>query len=168
MNEWLNLFQRHRASDPCDGCEMVFGEAADAGKIDELERKFGFRFPAEFWSLYTTYDGYGVTFDNKPGEIYWDFRPLGDLELFVKQYHDAIVETHPSVATSFYPFFDWSTGDSAGYLLDDNGQPLPGLYDFYHAGYEADPTQDFTDFLEKASDTIVSYIEKMISECENA
>ena len=65
---------------------MIFGEAADARTIDDLERKFCFHFPDEFRSLYTTYDGYGVTYDTKPGEIYWDFRPIGDLEAFVKQY----------------------------------------------------------------------------------
>ena len=164
MNEWLNLFQRQRASDPCDGCEMIFGEAADARTIDDLERKFCFHFPDEFRSLYTTYDGYGVIYDTKPGEIYWDFRPIGDLEAFVKQYRDAISGTHPAIATRFYPFFDWSTGDAAGYLLDGDGKLLPGIYDFFHAGYEADETQDFTDFLEHASDTIVGYVENMIAD----
>ena len=168
MTDWLNLIQRHLASDPCEGRELKLGAAASIDAIIELEQKFGFSFPDEFRSLYTTYNGYGVVFDNEPAATYWTFRPLEDLESFARDFGDSISETHPSVAPRFFPFYDWSTGDSAGYLMDENGQLLPGIYDFHHERYEFDETQDVTDFILHSSDTIAAYVEKVIAECENA
>ena len=168
MNNWLGMFERLLTSDPCEGREMKLGGPASAARMEEVERQFGFAFPDEFRSLYGTYDGYGVVFDNKPAEIFWDFRPLGELVSFANGYRDTMAEAHPSLATRFFPFFDWSTGDSAGYLLDNNSKLLPGLYDFHHAAYEGDPNQNVSEFLVLASDSIAGYLENIIAECENA
>ena len=165
--DWQGLITRKFNSDPCDGAEMKFGAPATDEELAQVERQFGFSLPDEFRSLYSAYNGYGVVFDNKPDEIYWEFRPLQDLERFISECRDWIASTHSSVSLRFFPFYDSSTGDSAGYLLDENSMLLSGIYDFHHERYDFDEAQDYNEFIVPAAETIASYLDNVIAECEN-
>ena len=168
MTDWKNLLTRYFDSDPCDGAEMKFGPPATNEELDKVEQQFGFLFPAEFRSLYSTCNGYAVVFDNKHEEALWEFRPLSDLKRFVGEYQDSIASTHREISGQFFPFYDWSTGDSAGYLVGAGSELLPGIYDFHHERYGFDETQDYNEFLVLGANDIASYLEGMIAENEGA
>ena len=168
MTNWQQLIRRHFNSDPCEGCEILLGAPASKQQLIEFERQLGCSLPEEFHDLYATCDGYGVVFDNKPNEIFWNFRPLKDLLQFSKAIDEWFSETHSSHANRIIGFYDWGTGDSAGYLRDENSKLMNGIFDFHHERYDFDENQSFHDFVVPAAKTIVEYLEIQIAECENA
>ena len=168
MTNWQQLLQRHFDSDPCDGCRMHLGSPASKGELAEIERHFGCKLPQEFHDLYANCNGYGMVADNKPGEIFWNFRPLNDLQQLSKDVDESFSDTHPSHVNRLITFYDWGTGDSAGYLRDENSPLINGIFDFHHERYGFDETQDFHDFVVPAAKTIAEYLEIQIAECENA
>ena len=153
MKNWQDIIQRsHEWAHKNDGYSLVTRPGAELADITALESSFGFQLPTEFHELYLTYDGVGVSADS--GQIYWMFRSLAQIPKFMEETRDWFQETHPEVARRFFPFIDWSSGDSTGYLLSQSGELLPGLYDFEHEDYEFDASQDESAFLSSFYTTI--------------
>jgi hypothetical protein len=146
MRNWQHIIKRHHEwAHKNDGYSLVTRLGANLANIKSLESSIGFQLPAEFHSLYLTYDGVGVCAD--PGKIYWRFQPLAEIPGFIESVRDWFKETHPDVAGRFFPFIDWSSGDFSGYLLSPSGTILPGLYDFDHEEYEFDEAQEVAKFI---------------------
>jgi len=123
--------------------------------LGELKGTWGIDPTDEFKSLYREFNGVGF---RDSGLIKWLFVPAEDLPHFKVRITAWFKDSHPQIAERYFPFFDWDTSDSVGFLKSDTGEMLPGLYEFSHEVYEFDSTQSYTDFIFKTSKSIEDFI----------
>ena len=157
MPDWKHIVARyHAAAHSDDEHALVTGDGALASEIEKTGDELGIKFPNEFASLYGTYDGIGVGSDDD--DIWWLFRPLDQLSQFANTIRESFSETHPETAERFFPFLDWANGDGMGYLMNESGEVLPGLYTFEHESFEFDEDQETEEFLSSIPVTIEEFL----------
>ena len=156
MTNWQNLFQRHFdvTSQRDELTELLLGDGVSETKIDSLFDQFGFQPPQEFRDLYTVINGVAHNQTDVHG---WWFRPLDSLTEFAESCR-LWFEDHPDLASRYFPFIDFGNGESAGYLLDNDGALLGGLFIHNTGAYDYDEDQEWAEFLMPACDTIEAYI----------
>jgi hypothetical protein len=159
MANWDRIIKRHhQRAHSDDGLAFAANPGAAESDLAALEARLGIQFPAEFRSLYSTFNGFGVRSVDSPGDVYWFTRPLEELPEFVEAIRHSFRETHPELAARFYPFIDWANGDGLGYLAGDDGRILPGLYSFQHESYDCDADQDTDEFLMHAPVSLEKFL----------
>lgn len=82
---------------------------------------------------------------------------MGGLRKSTEQW---FLKTHPELAGRFYPFIDWSNGDSMGHYFSETGELMSGLYCFEHENYEHDEEQDSEDFIVRWNSSIFGLLDK--------
>ncbi len=144
-SKWLDLVRKfHEVDHPGSPESLVMGEPASAAAIAALEEALGVKMPAEFKDFYGTCNGFG----HRAGEqVRWLFSPLELIPETTSYARGWFRETHPELAAGFVAFIDWDSGDYTGYIFDDKGAVLEGIFDFEHEAYENDEEQDFEEFL---------------------
>jgi hypothetical protein len=152
MRDWTKIIKTfHEWSHKDDEWELVTSLPASGEQIAEFEASVGFKLPEEFVGLYQTYNGVSIVAGDERCNF---FVALGDLPKHFSEVREWFEGTHPKFAKRFFPFVDWGSGDSTGYMLNERGEPLPGLYNFEHEDYEFDEGQDPNDFLPSVYDSI--------------
>ncbi len=145
MPDWEKIIARqHAAAHSNDEYELVTGDRAAASEIARRGDQLGLIFPEEFVSLYETYNGVGI---GSGDDVWWVLHPLDQLSQFGKSVCSFFDETHPEEADLFYPFLDFGNGDAIGYLSDESGNVMPGLYVFSHESVRFDEDQESEEFL---------------------
>ena len=148
MADWEGIVRlHHERAHAGDGFELVTNPGVAEEDLGLMERRLGFQFPAELRGFYSTFNGFGVQSSDSPGSVYWFIRPLEELPEFAETIRHWFQETHPDIAARYFPFVDWANGDGIGYLVDSEGQVLPGLYGFEHESYSFDEEQGAEEFL---------------------
>ena len=160
MHNWNQIVARHHsAAHRDDGYELVTRPGATGALIQETGAALGVAFPDEFIALYRVFDGIGIRNDDHGEEVLWFFQPLAQLQEFVATTRGWFRETHPELAARFFPFLDWANGDGMGYLTDESGSVLPGLFTFEHECYEFDEEQEPDEFLVSIPVTIEQFLD---------
>jgi hypothetical protein len=159
MPDWVQIVESHHAkSHPNDGYRLVTRPSASHYTLDALKRSLGFEFPAEFRSLYLVFDGIGVSHRNEPDETWWLFLPTDQIESFCIDVRKWFRDTHEKYANRFFPFIDFANGDGMGYIVDEAGNPLDGLFCFEHESYRFDESQDVNEFLSHVPVSIEEFL----------
>lgn len=155
MTDWFRVFNKYYAVAHADEeYTMVTQPGVSAEELDQMAGRLGINLPDEFCDLYMATNGFGIATDDEPDDIWWLFHPLDDLPNFIDSMRDWFADTHPDVASRFFPFIDFANGDSMGYLTETVGSILPGLFCFEHESYEHDEDQDVDEFLSSIPVTI--------------
>lgn len=126
---------------------LVTGPPASDETLANLETALGFKLPPEFRSFYSSLDGFGIASADDPNDVSWFFRPCEQIVQFSTDVRGWFKETHERCAKRFFPFIDWSNGDGIGYMLDESGEPIDGVFEFNHELYKFDSAQDVNEFL---------------------
>jgi len=149
MPDWLRIVKSHHAKmHPSDGYNLVTRPPASDRELDDVSTTLGVEFPREFKSLFKTCNGFGVVHEeDEPDKIWWFLRPTDQLRSFVDGIRNAFPEVHEKHAKRFFPFIDFSNGDALGYLVDEAGIIIDGLFCFEHEFCRFDEEQDINEFL---------------------
>jgi hypothetical protein len=159
MKDWMDIVRRnHEWAHARDGCRLVTQDGADPQAIIQLEDRLGIHFPDEFHELYATLNGFGVASNGDSEHVWWLCTPLEEIPEFAEGIRKWFRGTHPDVAERFVAFIDWHNGDGEGYLFDEHGIALPGLYIFEHELYGFDEDQDIDEFLDEIPVTIEEFL----------
>lgn len=156
MSEWIEIVKAHhqRYSEK-DGYALIINPGADENRLNEIQDHLRWKFPKNLIEIYRECDGYGISW---PGlDVDWNLMPILDLENFANDVRGWFKETHPVVASRFFPFFNWGTGDSIGFLADENGISEK-LYEFSHDSYEFDEAQNWKDFIQYEASSIKEFL----------
>ena len=154
MTDWRKIVSEyHDKVLGQSGGKLLTLEGASNSSVDELQQALGFDLAEEFRSLYLQCNGFGLT-NGADDQKDWFFHPIDQISGFAGDTRKWFEETHPESAARFFPFVDWGNGDGMGYLLDENGQVLDGLFWFEHEYYEFDEDQEFDEFVVKRNNTI--------------
>ncbi|MFO0913567.1 MAG: SMI1/KNR4 family protein [Pirellulales bacterium] len=157
--DWLQIIESHHAkAHPNDGYNLVTRPPASRSQLDELGDALGIQFPVDFRSLYLTCNGVGVVHKDDPDKIWWLFRPAEEIEGFAADVRNWFRKTHNKYADRFFPFIDFSNGDGIGYVVDESGIIIDGLFCFEHEKYRFKADQDVNDFLSHAPVTIEEFL----------
>ena len=158
MHDWRAVIIEYDCKTPVQpGETLLIRDAASVAEIDELQQNFGFQLPDEFRSLYLQCDGFGQTYETED-EVWWFFHRVEQIPDFARETRNWFVESHPDIANRFFPFIDWSNGDRMGYVLDEKGELLDGLFCFEHENYEFDEEQDSEEFIVKWNNSILELL----------
>ena len=143
--KWFDLIEKFHAGDHPDSPEsLVIGEPSSPEDIAALEKTLGVKMPDDFKDFYGTCNGFG----HKDGdEVSWLFSPLDQIPATTSAARKWFYGTHPELAAGFVAFMDWDSGDYTGYVFEEDGTLVEGIFDFDHESYEADEDQDFEEFL---------------------
>ncbi|SMP78246.1 SMI1 / KNR4 family (SUKH-1) [Neorhodopirellula lusitana] len=148
MPDWKTLVDQHHSMAHPDGeYNLVTGPPASDETLANLETALGFKLPPEFRSFYSSLDGFGIASADDPSDVSWFFRPCGQIDQFSNDVREWFKETHERCAKRFFPFIDWLNGDGIGYMLDESGDPIDGVFEFNHELYKFDSAQDVNEFL---------------------
>ncbi len=163
MPDWLKIIEAHHTkTHPKDGYNLVIRPPVSPDQLDELGDTLGIQFPNDFRSLYMTCNGFGVMHQNDDTKrIWWLFRPAEEIESFMADIRDWFRETHNKYANRFFPFIDFSNGDGIGYLVEESGILIDGLFCFEHEKYRFKPDQDVNEFLTHEPITIETFLTHM-------
>jgi hypothetical protein len=148
MINWIQLakkyFEETKVLDELD--EIVLRDGARPEEIGAVSRDLGFSFPSEFVSFYSATDGLGFLGDSKRENVSWRLPPLDDLKKYIESVR-LWLECHEELASRFFPIIHFQNGEGIGYLIDEDGRLLQGLYEFNSARYEFDEEQEYDEFL---------------------
>ena len=162
MPNWLKIIAGHHAKAHAnDGYTLVTRPAASAEQLDRLAVSLGIALPSEFRELYSACNGFGVASDNELDKTWWLFRPTDQIESFAGDVRSWFAETHQSFANRFFPFIDFSNGDGIGYIVDESGAIIDGLFCFEHENYEFDAEQDVNEFITHSPVTIEEFLTRI-------
>lgn len=143
MKNWekqiRDFHKRHYAS---RGMPLVLNKGCS--NLGVVKAAFGKDVPEELQDLYKNIDGFGVNLPT--GKRIWIIVPSHMLAQFVSNVRGWFDDTHPEVAANFCPFFDWGSGDSIGYLSNNNTLNNR-LFEFSHENLEFSVGQDWKSFL---------------------
>ena len=153
MKDWTEAVKTyHDWSQEDSDYTLAINGPAQESELERICGKINFPITAEFREFYLQVDGFGSQMEE--GEVYWLLVPSAHLELTVEVGRDWMNDTHPEVAQRFFAFIDWSSGDFTGYLKSEDGELLPGLWEFSHEYFLHDSTQDYNDFLIQTDSSI--------------
>ena len=155
MQDWHCLVEAyHELAHPDGLWTLVKRDGASNSDLRQLERKLGQAFPDEFQSFYRACDGFGISPIDNEGKVIWFCVPLSEIPDFVERTRETFCETHPILASQFFPFIDWNCGDGSGYVTDSAGVIQPGLFTFEHELYGGDSVDDPEEFVSFLDETI--------------
>jgi hypothetical protein len=157
MDKWKTIITDfHLLDHPGSPDSLHFGPPATAAEIAAFEAGIGFHFPEEFHDLYRSCNGFG----RRDGEeIIWFCAPLEEIPALSEDVRKWFKGTHPELAAQFVAFIDWESGDYTGYVFDEEGKVLEGLFDFQHDSYDYESKQDPDEFLVPMFPTIGDLLE---------
>lgn len=159
MPDWTQILNRHHAvAHAEDGYKLATQPGVSGADLDRLSDLLGINLPDEFREFYMTSNGFGVATDDNPNDACWLFRPLEDLPNFIDSVRSSFSETHPDLASRFFPFIDWDNGDGMGYLTETTDIILPGLFCFEHESYAYSADQDPDEFISVIPVTIEEFL----------
>ena len=156
MTNWGSLFQSHFDSTKTrdELTELLLLPGAQISQIQSIVSRLGFDTPEEFLELYSTFNGVG----HKQGENELDwFKQLSSLEEFGESCR-MWMEEHEEVSMRYFPFIDFNNGESAGYMHDENGNRLDGVFFHYTGAYEYDEDQPWTEFIVRETQSIEDFL----------
>lgn len=160
MTKWEAIVTaHHKRAHPGDGFELFTKPGVAEKDLRSMEKRLGFQFPTELREFYSDLNGFGVRSAVSPDEVYWFIRPLEELPDFAETIRHWFQETHPDIASRFFPFVDWANGDGIGYLVDSTGEVLPGLVSFEHESYDFDEDQEVEEFLTTVPISIEEFLD---------
>jgi len=159
MANWSKIIAAHHAKAHAnDGYALVTRPAASDEQLEQLAGSLGITLPGEFRDLYSTCNGFGVAGDAELDEPWWFFRPTDQIESFAGDVRDWFAETHQKFADRFFPFIDFANGDGIGYVVDESGAIIDGLFCFEHENYKFDAEQDVNEFITHSPVTIEEFL----------
>lgn len=148
MPNWSQIIESYQArAHANDGFRLMTFSPASQEVLDHLQDELGLELPAEFRSLYSEFDGIGVVHESEPEIIWWLFRPTDEIASFCDEIRARFEGTHEGYATRFFPFIDLANGDGIGYVTEESGLAMNGLFLFEHESYKHAESQDVNEFL---------------------
>lgn len=134
-------------------------------KFKDFQKKTGFKWTNEFFELYGRHDGFGLK-EVSDEKVSWICVPSHEIESLGENVRSLFSETHPEISKAFFPFYDWGSGDAAGYFQlqeimdsDVTGVAPETIFEFDHENYNFDPCQPWFDFLQPAYESIHSLLD---------
>ncbi|QDT36161.1 SMI1/KNR4 family protein [Stratiformator vulcanicus] len=156
MTDWSQLPSQIPTDSESDA---VFGQPASEEEISRIEGELGVRFPAELRSLYGTFNGFGVPYPGwSDDDVMWLVPPLSRLPSLRGDFQEAVSETHPDVASRYLPVIDYANGDTAGYLIDEQGIAADGIFSFEHESFEVRSDQPLDEFIQPAAEKLADLL----------
>ena len=163
MPNWSKLIaDNHAKAHADDGFNLITRLAATNIQLDELSESLGITWPTDFRELYSTFDGFGVATNDEPDKIWWFFRPANEIPKFADDVRNWFLKTHEKCAARFFPFIDFSNGDGIGYIVDDTGVIMDGLFCFEHEQYKFDEEQDVNEFIIHVAVNIEEFLTQIV------
>ena len=157
MTNWREVVQAHYAwAHKDDEYELVMQPGASDATILTMAEQTGIPLTDEFREFYSQINGFGVTADGE--KISWLIVPIERIAATIANARDWFEETHPDLASRYFPFIDWDSGDYTGYLVSERGSLLPDLYDFDHEDYEFDEDQSSAEILTKGDASVLEFL----------
>lgn len=154
--DWKSLIKKFHKRIPA-GYVLHLAPPANADQLESAKNALPAIIPSEIFELYAACNGCSL---DAGGTKYWFFVPLEGMGGLRKSTEQWFLKTHPELAGRFYPFIDWSNGDSMGYYFSETGELMSGLYCFEHENYEHDEEQDSEDFIVRWNSSIFGLLDK--------
>lgn len=156
MTNWIEAVQLlHARHFSKTSGQLVFGAPLSVSDAAAFREVTAFDWTPEFFELYQQANGIAMasTSDTAPE---WNFLPTTEIARMCDSSRAWFVDTHPQIAKAFFPFFDWRSGDTVGYLNLEGVPPI--LFAFEHEQYEFDAKQDWSEFLQPAFETLLDFV----------
>ncbi|MCA9194836.1 MAG: SMI1/KNR4 family protein [Planctomycetales bacterium] len=155
-NDWIALIKKFHKLIP-SGYVLYIEPPASSKQIQTAKKVLPSTIPDEFFELYSFCNGCGLDAEESR---YWFMVPIEEIGALVKSTERWYAKTHRSLKGRFYPFIDWSNGDTMGYYFSKSGELMPGLYCFEHEEYQHDSDQNVDEFIVRWNSSIFGLLTK--------